>query len=214
MSALTKEENVYSLNEYIEKFKKIQGMHESKYKLVSFTLCILACYAIACVVDGLFAFKPWIALINFEVEWVELIKGLFFIAVCFPLNMYHEFLKSPKYAAITECKIKTDERLKDIEYMSEHMELALKESFERIGDVRINELLSSYSVGVLNDLVSGKKDFNVEYYYILQRIFDEIPKYESISELKEKMGLKQVKTDIVKESDLVSERSEIEDAIS
>lgn len=79
------------------------------------------------------------------------------------------------------------------------MELALKESFERIGDVRINELISSYSVGVLNDLVSGKKDFNVEYYYILQRIFDEIPKYESISELKEKMGLKQVKTSIAKE---------------
>ncbi|MGI2916116.1 hypothetical protein [Vibrio parahaemolyticus] len=199
MSALTKEENEYSLNEYIENFKKIQGMHESKYKLVSFTLCILACYAIACIVDGLFAFHFLITMTKFEVEWVELIKGLFFIAVCFPLNMYLEFLKSPKYAAITECKIKTDERLKDIEYMSEHMELALKESFERIGDVRINELLSSYSVGVLNDLVSGKKDFNVEYYYILQRIFDEIPKYESISELKEKMGLKQVKTSIAKE---------------
>ena len=133
MSTLTKEENVYSLNEYIEKFKKIQRMHESKYKLVSFTLCILACYAIACISDGLLAFHFLITMIKFEVEWVELIKGLFFIAVCFPLNMYSEFLKSPKYAAITECKIKTDERLKDIEYMSEHMELALKASFEKIG---------------------------------------------------------------------------------
>ncbi|OXX65345.1 hypothetical protein [Vibrio sp. V15_P4S5T153] len=179
----------YSLHEYVERFNKIKRMHESKNSLSCFVFCSLVFYTIACIIDGFFEIKFSLVQIDFEVELLEIVKGLFFILVCYQLDKYGDFIRLPKYAAITECKIETEDRLKDIDYICNNMEQAIKESFEIIGEKQIDWLLSPESVGILNDLILGNIELNVNHYPIFQIIFSKMPTSSSVKMLKENLGI-------------------------